>query len=237
MVKHRTWIGECRLIGHDSVDVGLNEAIKVAHGLEEGVVNTDYDWRQRYSVAVAEPVSEADLNRVLSHVQIGRPFGVVSAHQPECTTRENSQLASELGTLLRSFNYGYKRVIGHYLEDEPRHLAEESLIVSGEKAADEKNFKTILRNVGIRFGQDSVMIGSLDGEVRLISTMSADGNHQGRLLGPLTPTSLPSVYSAWRGWPYVVSATIDGYEALFRSAPGFFAGFSVQTNRQYMAMS
>jgi hypothetical protein len=103
---------------------------------------------------------EQSFSRLLNHTQ-NRNIGLISAARGDLSPAENNHRHAQLKDDLRKSNLGYVRVSGAYTENkgEPneRHVKEKSLLVIGKEGHDNGHLLGTLKNLGKKYGQDSIL--------------------------------------------------------------------------------
>lgn len=119
------------------------------------------DFGSVMSSIYKKTVNESNFGRILQHINNG--CFMISACRGDNTEAENKKRTDNLANDLRSYNLGYIRVLGGYVEDDKkgnvRDVVEESFFVpqpNGTVSDDE--FFNIAIKLCKKYGQDSVLV-------------------------------------------------------------------------------
>lgn len=110
--------------------------------------------------------ASSSLSRILDHIQ-NRNIGIVSASRGIYPETENNQRSSNLERDIRSAGFGFVKMKGHYIEgfgtETPSEPAKESVFfVIGEKGDDNGKLKGVLKNLGNKYDQETVLFKKFD---------------------------------------------------------------------------
>jgi hypothetical protein len=104
-------------------------------------------------------IKEASLARIWSHIEGGRPFGMITAFRGSYTKRDNLSRNKQMESAIRAAGLGFFRMEGHYVEnygkENAQDVQEQSFFVIGNKG-EEDTFKLFLKTLGTKYDQDSV---------------------------------------------------------------------------------
>jgi len=111
-------------------------------------------------------IQEASLSRVWQHAQSDRPIALITGFRGEYDYEENVTRNKQLSATVRKFGYGHFFVDGYWIENEgtpeEEHVAEDSIFVIAPVGTDEE-FKSQMIRLGAEYGQDGVLIKTVDG--------------------------------------------------------------------------
>lgn len=95
----------------------------------------------------------------------------VSADRNENTKQQNARNFSTLKRHVRLAGFGYNRIKGGYVEEGGKKVdAENSLLIIGNSAEDEKRVCDLAIGLGKMFDQSSIMFVDTNGDAQWIST-------------------------------------------------------------------
>lgn len=110
---------------------------------------------------------ETNLSRVAQHVQ-ERNIGMITAHRGDKTPEENEERNKNLRADLKGHGLSWIKVKGNYVENhgskDAKTVSEHSYLVVGKKGNDDGQLKGVLKNLGNKYDQDSVLHKSHDSE-------------------------------------------------------------------------
>jgi len=161
-------------------------------------------------------INEASMVRLYQHT-VERNIGIISASRGRYTKSENLDRSRKLESDIRASGFGFYRLEGHYIEgyktDKAKDVKERCYLVIGEKMADNGNLKGILKKLGSKYNQDSILYKPYnDKKAYLIGTQATDeeGNSVdfpglGRevSVGEFKPMKVGEFYSRMKGKPFV----------------------------------
>lgn len=115
--------------------------------------------------SLAADIFESSLNRVWQHTQ-NRNIAMLTSQRGELSDEENKQRYGELKHAIRSAGYGYIHVQGAYTENkgtpQERKVKEHSFLVVGKKGDDSGALKGFAKQMGEKYGQESVLHKKFD---------------------------------------------------------------------------
>ncbi len=116
-------------------------------------------------------LNEASLGRFWQHYKEHKPMAFVSADRNENTKQQNARNFSTLKRHVRLAGFGYNRIKGGYVEEGGKKVdAENSLLIIGNSAEDEKRVCDLAIGLGKMFDQSSIMFVDTNGDAQWIST-------------------------------------------------------------------
>ena len=160
-------------------------------------------------------LDEASLVRLWQHTQ-ERNIGIITAYRGRYPVSENKKRNAQLQAEIRSAGFGFYKVEGHYIEgygsEVSKDVKEQAFLVIGDKGNDNGKLKGILKKLGTKYNQDSVLYKSFDGKGMLIGTQGKDedgnavefpgmGNEVS--VGDFKPMKVSQFYSRMKGKPFV----------------------------------
>jgi len=152
-------------------------------------------------------IKESSLSRLLKHNQ-DRSVGMISAFRYGNSKKENLSLSKKLGSDIRQAGYGYSTVEGTYLETQDDGSVvkqkEKSFFVIGPDSDDGGKFKGVLKKLGKKYDQDSIIYKPFDSEnALLIGTTSRSGAYvskdQEMDIGKFRPQRAGEMYTRMKG--------------------------------------
>lgn len=134
-----------------------------------------HDWQFKYQLGeVAKKIkglvrkenniTESNWGRITQHIDNG--CMMISACRGENTEEVNKEKTEELAKDIRSYNLGFVRILGGYIEnkgtDDEREVTEESFFVAKNKDMSDEEFFKIAIKLCKKYGQDSVLVSLPD---------------------------------------------------------------------------
>jgi hypothetical protein len=161
-------------------------------------------------------LDEASLVRLYQHT-LDRNIGIVTAFRGRYTKSENLSRNSNLQADIRAAGFGFYRMEGHYIEgfgsELSKDVKEQSFLVIGDKGNDNGKLKGLLKKLGNKYNQDSILYKSFDNKnAMLIGTQAEDedGNEvefpgfgKEISVGEFKPMKVSQFYSKMKGKPFV----------------------------------
>jgi len=121
-------------------------------------------WYANTEVPIDEALNRS-LARVHKHTQ-ERNIGIISANRSERSAKENDTARHALSKDLRKHGYGFAHVMGRGREGD-KVTDEPSILVIGAKGKRD-GLKTHLKQLGRKYGQDSVLYKHHNRKVSLV---------------------------------------------------------------------
>lgn len=146
---------------------------------------------------------EMNLGRLWQHNEKSN-WGMITSFRGDKSLQDNKKTNSQLEREIRVQNFGFVKVIGHYIENlgssDERKVREESYIVISSPA-DKGKLKTFLIKQGQKYNQDTVLYKEPGKNPILIGTnhnswLGLGKTHQ---LGSWHPNKLSSIYTQMTG--------------------------------------
>lgn len=113
---------------------------------------------------IAKNFYESNWGRVTQHIKDG--CMMISACRGERTEEENKKKTDELAKDIRSYDLGYIRILGGYIEnkgtEDEKEVTEESFFVPKNKDMSDEDFFDIAIKLCKKYNQDSVLISLPD---------------------------------------------------------------------------
>ena len=161
-------------------------------------------------------LDEGSLVRLYQHT-IDRNIGIITAFRGRYTKQENLSRNGKLQAEIRSAGFGFYRMEGHYIEgfgsEASKDVKEQSFLVIGDKGNDNGKLKGILKKLGGKYNQDSILYKSFGVKnAMLIGTQSSDeegnpvefpGYNNEISVGEFKPMKVNQFYSKMKGRPFV----------------------------------
>ena len=120
----------------------------------------------------SEFVNEASLGRIYQHIKDDKPFAAMTAFRKSSSKKENLQNNKVLKSLVKSADFGFVEVIGSYpeLQDDGEVVVvkENSIFIFGKRSDDEEIMKKLVKQLGKKYEQDSVLFKYSSGKVVLM---------------------------------------------------------------------
>ena len=139
----------------------------------------------------SEFVNEASLGRIYQHIKDDKPFAAMTAFRKSSSKKENLQNNKVLKSLVKSADFGFVEVIGSYpeLQDDGEVVVvkENSIFIFGKRSDDEEIMKKLVKQLGKKYEQDSVLFKYSSGKVVL---MYMDGRSDTVLDGKFHPNKI-----------------------------------------------
>ena len=139
----------------------------------------------------SEFVNEASLGRIYQHIKDDKPFAAMTAFRKSCSKNENLQNNKVLKSLVKSADFGFVEVIGSYPEPQDDGevvvVKENSIFIFGKRSDDEEVLKKLVKQLGKKYEQDSVLFKYSSGKVVL---MYMDGRSDAVLDGKFHPNKI-----------------------------------------------
>jgi hypothetical protein len=113
----------------------------------------------------SQNLQESSLARVHQHTQ-ERNVGMITAHRGEYSPEENHERNKSLTNDLKDHKLSYIKVKGNYVENhgtkDAKTVSEHSYLVVGKKGHDNGHLKGVLKKLGHKYDQDSILHKSHD---------------------------------------------------------------------------
>ena len=139
----------------------------------------------------SEFVNEASLGRIYQHIKDDKPFAAMTAFRKSYSKKENLQNNKVLKSLVKSADFGFVEVIGSYPEPQDDGevvvVKENSIFIFGKRSDDEEVLKKLVKQLGKKYEQDSVLFKYSSGKVVL---MYMDGRSDAVLDGKFHPNKI-----------------------------------------------
>lgn len=139
----------------------------------------------------SEFVNEASLGRIYQHIKDDKPFAAMTAFRKSSSEKENLRNNKVLKTLVRSADFGFVEVVGSYPEPQDDGevvvVKENSIFIFGKRSDDEEVLKKLVKQLGKKYEQDSVLFKYSSGKVVL---MYMDGRSDAVLDGKFHPNKI-----------------------------------------------
>jgi beta-glucosidase/6-phospho-beta-glucosidase/beta-galactosidase len=166
-------------------------------------------------VSSMQILDEASLVRLWQHTQ-KRNIGIITAYRGRYPVSENKKRNAQLQAEIRSAGLGFYKIEGHYIEgygsEVSKDVKERAFLVIGDKGNDNGKLKGMLKKLGTKYNQDSVLYKSFDDKAMLIGTQGKDedgnavefpGMGKEISVGDFKPMKVSQFYSRMRGKPFV----------------------------------
>lgn len=148
-----------------------------------------------------DELTEASLGRVYQHVKEGESWAILTSWKSETSPdahEQNLKNFERLKQMLRSWGYGYNRLMGHGQEEDPKtgeikSVSEPSLFVPGITLKHAKRIQD-------RFDQYMIIYGGPETDWKATAYIK-DGSTQN--LGEFQPNRIAKFYSEVKGRPFV----------------------------------
>ena len=131
----------------------------------------------------SEFVNEASLGRIYQHIKDDKPFAAMTAFRKSSSEKENLRNNKVLKTLVRSANFGFVEVVGSYPEPQDDGevvvVKENSIFIFGKHSDDEEVLKKLVKQLGKKYEQDSVLFKYSSGKVVLTEWFGTGRNQFG----------------------------------------------------------
>ena len=139
----------------------------------------------------SEFVNEASLGRIYQHIKDDKPFAAMTAFRKSSSKKENLQNNKVLKSLVKSADFGFVEVIGSYPEPQDDGevvvVKENSIFIFGKRSDDEEVLKKLVKQLGKKYEQDSVLFKYSSGKVVL---MYMNGRSDAVLDGKFHPNKI-----------------------------------------------
>lgn len=136
-------------------------------------------------------IEETSLGRIYQHIKDDKPFATMTAFRKSCSEKENLRNNKVLKSLVRSANFGFVEVVGSYPEPQDNGeivvVKENSIFIFGKHSDDEEVLKKLVKQLGKKYEQDSVLFKYSSGKVVL---MYMDGRSDTVLDGKFHPNKI-----------------------------------------------
>lgn len=110
-------------------------------------------------------LTESSLSRVHQHIS-DRNIGMITAQRGDKTPEENEERNKNLRADLKGHGLSWIKVKGNYVENhgtpDAKTVSEHSYLVVGKKGNDDGHLKGVLKNLGNKYDQDSILHKSFD---------------------------------------------------------------------------
>ena len=120
-----------------------------------------------------------------------KPFAAMTAFRKSCSKKENLQNNKVLKSLVKSADFGFVEVIGSYPEPQDDGevvvVKKNSIFIFGKRSDDEEVLKKLVKQLGKKYEQDSVLFKYSSGKVVL---MYMDGRSDAVLDGVFHPNKI-----------------------------------------------
>jgi hypothetical protein len=121
---------------------------------------------------------ESSLGRIYQHTR-NRNIGMISASRGDLPAMENGKRHAALAKDIRKLGYGFIRTEGRYTENfgkpDARHVDEKAFLVIGKKGSDHGGLLGHLKNLGTKYGQDSVLHKAHDSTTAALHVTNENG--------------------------------------------------------------
>lgn len=173
---------------------------------------------------------ESDISELVKSAD-GKNIGIVSAFRSAYGKKENMRRTRELQNDLDGAKLRYVKLIGHYTEDSQDSPSKEiSFLVFADNDADDKELEQMMKELGAKYNQDSIIFKPFDSEsATLIGTSSHDedgkkidfpGHGKEVELGRFTPDKMGEYYSKMKGRPFVFESLFKPFSFFVRIMDG-----------------
>ena len=139
----------------------------------------------------SEFVNEASLGRIYQHIKDDKPFAAMTAFRKSSSEKENLRNNKVLKTLVRSADFGFVEVVGSYPEPQDDGevvvVKENSIFIFGKNSDDEEVLKKLVKQLGKKYEQDSVLFKYSSGKIVLLYM---DGRSDAVLDGVFHPNKI-----------------------------------------------
>lgn len=139
----------------------------------------------------SEFVNEASLGRIYQHIKDDKPFAAMTAFRKSCSKKENLQNNKVLKSLVKSADFGFVEVVGSYPEPQDDGevvvVKENSIFIFGKRSDDEEVLKKLVKQLGKKYEQDSVLFKYSSGKIVLLYM---DGRSDAVLDGVFHPNKI-----------------------------------------------
>lgn len=161
-------------------------------------------------------LTEASLVRLFQHTE-SRNVAILSAFRGRYTKSENLARSSKLEAEIRAAGYGFYKIEGRYIEgfgsEQSKEVKERAIFVIGKLGDDKGALKGLVKKLGAKYNQDSVLFKPFDGKKAvLIGTQAKDedgnpvqfpGLNVEYPVGEFKPMKVSQFYSKMKGKPFV----------------------------------
>lgn len=148
---------------------------------------------------------ESSLSRIMKHIKGDRPIGIISASRDRFEPSENKKRNGSLKSDIRSAGFGFVNLKGNFIENEgtpdEAEVSEDSFFVIG-KPNENGNLKGLLKKLGVKYDQDSILYKSSDTENAILigtNTTGFPGKDKEDVLGKWKPNKLGKFFSKMKG--------------------------------------
>jgi hypothetical protein len=139
----------------------------------------------------SEFVNEASLGRIYQHIKDDKPFAAMTAFRKSSSKKENLQNNKVLKSLVKSADFGFVEVVGSYPEPQDDGevvvVKENSIFIFGKRSDDEEVLKKLVKQLGKKYEQDSVLFKYSSGKIVLLYM---DGRSDAVLDGVFHPNKI-----------------------------------------------
>lgn len=183
--------------------------------------------------AAPPPPEDGDIRRTVSALKPGHPFAVLTSRRAGLDATGNAAPEGELKRALRRLDFGYQLVKGARIADGDKAI-EDGVLVFGDDYLDHATFRKIMENLGERFHQDMILLGSGGDEVVRVATRDTarvDPYGARRRLWRFSPIRIDDYLKEGKGGPFTLLASKEGHVARTRRAMGWAGGLWVQVTR------
>lgn len=172
---------------------------------------------------------EKNLSDLISNVE-GKNVGIISAFRSAYDKKENLRRTKELQNDLNHAGLRFTKLTGHYIEgfgskSEKAPKKEISFLVFADKNDDDKGLEQIMKELGEKYNQDSIIFKPFDSDsATLIGTSKHDedgnkivfpGFKKEIELGEFKPDKMGDFYSRMKGRNFVFESFVFQPFSLF----------------------